>query len=156
TSGTTGSAGSSTTGAGGSGGSSSTSTTGSAGTGTGGSTGSGGTAGTTIGTGGADGSAPPGPSICDGAGTRILGPMDGYVDNFEEPALLPGWAWFNNVAPAMPDNSIPLVLATGGALGTGHAGHYAGTGARTPVAGGFGVGLIFNEAIDPVAHIFCV
>jgi hypothetical protein len=48
------------------------------------------------------------------------------------------------------------LLEAGGALGTGHFGHYAGTGARTPVMGGYGVGLVYNVAIDKTVGIYCI
>jgi hypothetical protein len=68
--------------------------------------------------------------------------------------LSPGWSWFNDVMPT--PNSFALVQTAGGALGTGHDGHYAGTGAATPLTGGYGVGLIYNTAIDVQAGIYCV
>ncbi len=43
----------------------------------------------------------------------------------------------------------------GGAVATAHAGHYAGAGARTPAAGGFGVGTVYNTAINPAAGVYC-
>jgi hypothetical protein len=106
------------------------------------------------GTGGAGGSGGSGPSVCDGAGTRILGPGDGVVDGFEGAVISPGWASFNDVMPTQ--NSFKIVQEAGGALGTGHFGHYAGTGAKTTLLGGYGVGVIYNEAIDVAAKIYCV
>jgi hypothetical protein len=44
----------------------------------------------------------------------------------------------------------------GGAAGTAHAGHYAGTGAKTTTMGGYGVGTVYNTAIDPGHGIYCV
>jgi hypothetical protein len=49
-----------------------------------------------------------------------------------------------------------IMQVTGGAVGTAHSGHYAGTGAKTTTAGGFGVGVVFNAAIDPTAGIYCI
>jgi hypothetical protein len=46
--------------------------------------------------------------------------------------------------------------APGGALGTAHCGHYAGMGAVVTSAGGFGVGTVYNVAIDPGAKIYCI
>jgi hypothetical protein len=45
---------------------------------------------------------------------------------------------------------------TGGVAGTAHSGHYAGTGAITPTMGGFGVGTVYNTAIDPSRGIYCI
>jgi hypothetical protein len=53
-------------------------------------------------------------------------------------------------------NSFKIAQMAGGAVGTAHAGHYAGMGAKTPAKGGFGVGLIYNNAIDVTAGIYCV
>jgi hypothetical protein len=44
----------------------------------------------------------------------------------------------------------------GGAAGTAHSGHYAGDGAKTPTMGGFGVGTVYNTAIDPSRGIYCI
>jgi len=68
--------------------------------------------------------------------------------------LSPGWSSFNDVMP-MP-NSFKIMQEAGGALGTAHFGHYAGTGAKTPLTGGYGVGVIYNEAIDVSAGTYCV
>jgi hypothetical protein len=78
----------------------------------------------------------------------------GRVDDFEDASLSPGWSTFNDVTPT-PD-FFKLLLEAGGAIGTGHFGHYAGTGAKTPVMGGYGVGLVYNAAIDKVAGIYCI
>jgi hypothetical protein len=53
-------------------------------------------------------------------------------------------------------NSFSIQQAPGGAVATAHCGHYAGTGARTTTAGGFGVGTVYNVAIDPAAKIYCI
>jgi len=53
-------------------------------------------------------------------------------------------------------NAFKIIQESGGALGTGHFGHYAGMGAKTPVMGGFGVGAIYNAAIDKTAGFYCV
>jgi hypothetical protein len=115
--------------------------------------GAGGAAGTT-GTGGSGGSVPGAPSVCDGKGTRILTTVDGKVDNFEGPVISLGWSSFSDVMPT--PNSFRIAQEVGGALGTGHFGHYAGTGARTTLLGGYGVGTIYNLAIDVTAGIYCV
>ena len=94
------------------------------------------------------------PSVCDGTATRLLAAGDGIVDNFEGPMIAPGWSSFNDVMPTA--NSFKIAQEAGGAVGTGHFGHYAGMGAKTPLLGGYGVGTIFNEAIDVAAGIYCV
>jgi hypothetical protein len=114
--------------------------------------GTGGAGGGTGGSGGSGGSGAP--SVCDGKGTRLLGPGDGVIDNFEGAMISPGWASFNDVMPT--PNSFQIKQEAGGALGTGHYGHYAGMGAKTPLMGGYGVGTIYNEAIDTHAGIYCV
>jgi hypothetical protein len=133
-------------------GATSTGTAGDSGTGTAGATmtGTAGDSGTATGTGGA----PATTGVCAGMGTRALTLAQGAVDDFEEAAILPGWSSFNDVQPTM--NAFMITQAAGGAIGTGHYGHYMGTGAKTPVLGGFGVGTIYNMAIDHTAMIFCV
>jgi hypothetical protein len=111
-------------------------------------------AGGATGTGGAGGSGGGAPSVCDGKGTRLLGPGDGFVDDFEGAMLSPGWSTFNDVMPT--PNSFKMLVEAGGAAGTGHFGHYAGTGAKPPLMGGYGVGAIYNEAIDTHAGTYCV
>jgi len=152
---------STTGGAGGAGSTTSAGTTGSTTTATSTTTGSpttvtttAGAGGAGAGTGGAGGSGGAAHSVCDGTGTRILALGDGVVDGFEGAAISPGWASFNDVMPT--PNSFHIMQEAGGALGTGHFGHYAGTGARTTLLGGYGVGTIFNEAIDVAAKIYCV
>jgi hypothetical protein len=120
-----------------------TASTTSAGTGGSGSTGAG----------GSGGSGPSGPSVCDGKGTRALAATEGKVDNFEGTMLNPGWSAFNDT---MPKDNFKLLWEAPGALSTGHAGHYSGTGAKTPPMGGYGVGLIYNVAIDTTAMTYCV
>jgi hypothetical protein len=124
-------------------------TGGTTGTGGAGVTGTGGSA--AIGTGG---SGPSVPSVCDGTATRILALDQGKVDNFEDASLSPGWSPFNDVMPT--PNSFKMIQESGGAISTAHFGHYAGTGARTPVMGGYGVGVIYNVAIDQTAGIYCI
>jgi hypothetical protein len=55
-------------------------------------------------------------------------------------------------------NSFKIMQEAGGAVGTGHFGHYMGTGARTPTGtpAGFGVGIVYNTAIDTAAMIYCI
>jgi hypothetical protein len=53
-------------------------------------------------------------------------------------------------------NAFQIQQVTGGAAGTAHAGHYAGTGATTTAQGGFGVGTLYNTAIDVTAGIYCI
>jgi hypothetical protein len=138
-------------------------TQGTAGTGTAGGT-SAGTAGTgtTSGTAGAAGSAvstgtggaPATTGVCADMGTRALTIDQGKIDDFEEPMILAGWSSFNDVMPT-PD-SFKIAQETGGAIQTAHSGHYMGTGAKTPTMGGYGVGTVYNMAIDTANHIYCV
>lgn len=95
-------------------------------------------------------------SVCYGAGTRPLtnNMSDAFIDDFEEAAISPGWSSFNDVMPTQ--NAFQIMPVAGGAVGTAHAGHYAGTGAITTAMGGFGVGVVYNTAIDPAAHIYCI
>jgi hypothetical protein len=102
--------------------------------------------------GGSGGSGPV--SICDGAGTRALSAQSGLVDDFEGAAISPGWFAFNDVMPI--PNVFKLTQVLGGAAGTEHSGHYAGVGARVTTAGGFGVGAVYNVAINPAARVYCV
>jgi hypothetical protein len=53
-------------------------------------------------------------------------------------------------------NAFKITQQAGGAVGTAHSGHYAGMGAKTAMAGGFGVGTVYNVAIDPAAKIYCI
>jgi hypothetical protein len=95
-------------------------------------------------------------SVCYGAGTRPLANnmSDAFIDDFEEAAISPGWSSFNDVMPTQ--NAFQIMAVAGGAVGTAHAGHYAGTGAITTAMGGFGVGAVYNTAIDPASHIYCI
>ncbi len=143
-------------------------TSGTAGTTGGGTAGTtGGTAGTTAGTAGTVGGTAgasaggtagmaglPTTGVCAGTGTRALTIAQGKVDDFEADPILPGWSSFNDVQPV--SNAFKIAREAGGADGTGFAGHYMGTGAKTPVMGGFGVGTIYNMAIDTTAMIYCV
>ncbi|HEX4404025.1 MAG TPA: hypothetical protein VH560_04305 [Polyangia bacterium] len=112
----------------------------------------GGTAGATAG--GAAGAGLPTTGVCAGAGTRPLTIAQGKVDDFEADPISLGWSSFNDVQPTM--NAFKIAREAGGAVGTGFGGHYMGTGAKTPVMGGFGVGTIYNMAIDTTAMIYCV
>jgi hypothetical protein len=128
---------------------------GTAGTGTSaGTAGSGTTAGTAGSTGTGTAGAPATTGVCAGTGTRALTLDQGKVDDFEEASLLTGWSSFNDVMPT-PD-SFKIMQVAGGAIGTGHSGHYMGTGAKTPTMGGYGVGTVYNMAIDMTAMIYCV
>jgi hypothetical protein len=135
------------------------------GNGTGGAPMTSGTGGTP--TGGAGGEMPPGdaggagappdagaPSVCDGTGTRVLTADNGKIDNFEGATLDPSWSTFSDVAAA--PNSAKMMIQAGGAVGTAHAGHYAGKGAITTAMGGYGVGAVFNIAIDKSHNVYCV
>jgi hypothetical protein len=98
---------------------------------------------------------PPTTGVCANGGTRILtnSQPNAFVDDFEEAALSAGWSSYNDVTPA---NSFQLMQVSGGAVGTLHSGSYAGTGAITTANGGFGVGLVYNTAIDPGAGVYCI
>jgi hypothetical protein len=94
--------------------------------------------------------------VCKGNGTRILtnSQPDAFVDDFEEAAISPGWSSFNDTSPAI--NMFSIAQVAGGAASTAHAGHYAGMGAKTPMMMGFGVGTVYNTAINPPAGIYCI
>jgi hypothetical protein len=68
--------------------------------------------------------------------------------------ISPGWSSFNDVQPT--PNSFQIMQVPGGAVGTAHSGHYAGTGAKLATAGGYGVGTVYNTAIDPGHGIYCI
>ena len=93
-------------------------------------------------------------SVCSGTGTRILTLANARVDDFEDAVLSPAWSTFNDVLPT--PNAFKMIKEAAGAIGTGNFGHYAGTAAKTPAMGGFGVGATYNMAIDKVAGIYCV
>jgi hypothetical protein len=94
--------------------------------------------------------------VCKGNGTRVLtnSQPDAFVDDFEEAMISPGWSSFNDTSPAI--NMYQIQQVAGGAAGTAHSGHYAGMGAKTPAMMGFGVGTVYNTAIDPTAGIYCI
>ena len=94
--------------------------------------------------------------MCANNGTRILtnSQPDAFVDNFEEAKISPGWSSFNDVSPV--PNAFSIMQVLGGAAGTAHAGQYAGAGATTTATGGYGVGTVYNTAIDVSAGIYCV
>jgi hypothetical protein len=79
---------------------------------------------------------------------------DAFIDDFEEPTISPGWSSFSDVMPKQ--NAFQIMQVAGGAVGTAHSGHYAGTGARTISMGGVGVGTVYNAAIDPSTHTYCI
>jgi hypothetical protein len=93
--------------------------------------------------------------VCKGAGTRALttSKADAFIDDFEEAMISPGWSSFNDVTPA---NSFLITQVAGGAVNTAHSGNYMGTGAKTTAMGGYGVGAVYNTAIDPTHGIYCV
>jgi hypothetical protein len=130
--------------------------------GTGGTSGAGGAGGARAdadsgGTGGTTGVSDGGtrrPSVCDGTGTRILTADKAKIDNFEGAALDSAWSTFSDVVSR--PNVAKMVIQSGGAAGTAHAGRYAGMGARTPAMGGYGVGAVFNMGIDKTRGIYCV
>jgi hypothetical protein len=148
---TTGGAGGSSTGSSGSTGTAGQ-TSGTAGTsmaGAGGSTGTAGTSGT-AGSGGGGNET----GVCAGKGTRPPSMVEAKVDDFEGAMISPGWSSFNDVMPM--GNSFKIAQVAGGAVGTAHSGHYAGTGAKTTAKGGYGVGTVYNVAIDKTAGIYCI
>ncbi len=53
-------------------------------------------------------------------------------------------------------NAFQIVQVAGGAASTAQAGHYAGTGAITTAMGGFGVGTVYNAAINVNAGVYCI
>ncbi len=123
----------------------------SSGSGSGAASSSGGTSGS-----GSSGGVIPTTGVCANNGTRVLtnAQPDAFIDDFEEAAISPGWSSFNDVSPTI--NAFQITQVAGGAVSTAHAGHYAGTGAKTAMNGGFGVGTVYNTAIDPSAMIYCV
>jgi hypothetical protein len=76
------------------------------------------------------------------------------VDNFEGATLDPGWSTFSDVRSAR--DGARMTMQSPGAAGTAHAGHYAGKGALSPSMGGYGVGAVYNMAIDKNRGIYCV
>jgi hypothetical protein len=116
------------------------------------------TAGSTSSVGGGSGGSAPA-SVCDGAGTKVLTTDNAFIEDFEEAMISPGWSSFNDLgAPGVDaaDNMFKMMQVAGGAVGTAHSGEYQGTGANTTkTAPGFGVGTIFNVAIDNSAMIYC-
>ncbi len=101
-------------------------------------------------------SGPPTTGVCANAGTRALTdtPSDAFIDDFEEAMISLGWSSFSDVMPT--PNSFQIMQVAGGAVNTAHSGHYAGTGAKTAAMGGYGVGTVYNAAIDPPHGIYCV
>ncbi|HEY0711714.1 MAG TPA: hypothetical protein VGF45_03515, partial [Polyangia bacterium] len=53
-------------------------------------------------------------------------------------------------------NSIRMASVMPGAVMTARAGRYNGTGAKLATAGGYGVGAVYNLAIDPGGGFYCV
>jgi hypothetical protein len=68
--------------------------------------------------------------------------------------ISPGWSSFNDVSPQ--PNFFKIMQVAGGAAGTSHSGEYAGAGARTTATGGFGVGVVYNTAINVTKGIYCI
>jgi hypothetical protein len=103
----------------------------------------------------------PGPSVCDGTGSRVLmnTPADAFIDDFEKvqmagaTAASPAWYGFNDITPP---NSVQILRTPGGAASTGFGGEYKGMGAKTPVMMGYGVGVEVNVGVDPSIMQFCV
>jgi len=109
------------------------------------------------------GGANPGGSVCGGAGTRVFtaDAAGAFVDDFESGKIADGWYAFNDLGTKGADASdgmFKIMLQAGGAPTTpvtANSGHYAGTGANAPTAGGFGVGLQYNIVVDKANGIYC-
>jgi hypothetical protein len=97
------------------------------------------------------------PSVCDGAATRLLSSSkkDALVDDFEASALSPNWSHFSDVMP-VPNSFKILQVTTDGAATTTKSSQYQGTGAKTLVTGGYGVGIVYNVAINKAQGVSCV
>jgi hypothetical protein len=118
--------------------------------------GSGGAAGSgsVAGSGGSGGSTPKA-SICDGGATRVLSITNAKVDDFEGATISPSWSSFNDVMPV--PNAFSIAQATSdGAANTKKFGHYQGTGAKTLPNMGYGVGTVYNIAIDKAQGKYCI
>jgi hypothetical protein len=124
-------------------------------TGGGAGTGNGGAGGAVGGAGGGANGGTGATSLCNGAGTRILSPTGTLIDDFEGAAISPAWSSFSDLIPVHDVFKI-MQVTTDGAAGTLKSGRYSGTGAITVTAGGFGVGLAYNVAIDPAAGFYCI
>ncbi len=121
------------------------------------SNGTGGTTGTSASTTSSSSSGAPVTGVCAGTGTRYLtsSQPDAFIEDFEESTgIALGWSSFNDVSPTV--NAFQIMQVAGGAVNTMHSGHYAGTGAKTAPMGGFGVGVIYNNAIDPALGVYCI
>jgi hypothetical protein len=94
--------------------------------------------------------------VCAYTGTRVLtnSQADAFIDDFEEATISPGWSSFNDVSPV--PNFFEIMQVAGGAVGTLHAGRYAGAGATTIAMGGFGVGVVYNTAINVAMGVYCI
>jgi hypothetical protein len=102
---------------------------------------------------------PGSPSVCDGIGTRVLDASNALIDNFDSLIMSPYWSAFADLgAPGVDaaDNTLSVTLTVPGAVGTRYGLEYLGKGAN-PVSKppGFGVGAVFNVAIDPRAGVYC-
>ena len=101
--------------------------------------------------------------MCGGAGTRVFtaDAAGAFVDDFESGKIADGWYAFNDLGTKGADASdgmFKIMLQAGGAPTTpvtANSGHYAGTGANAPTAGGFGVGLQYNIVVDKANGIYC-
>jgi hypothetical protein len=103
------------------------------------------TAGTTTTAGTATGgTAPSGPSVCDGM-TFVLPVGEAYIDNFETDTRFTGWYAFSDTTP--PNMPGPERVASG-AVTTAFAGHVHATGIKSSKAMGYGAGFGFG-LVDP-------
>ncbi len=79
---------------------------------------------------------------------------DAFIDDFEEPTISPGWSSFSDVVGML--NVAQITQVAGGAAGTLHSGQYQGSNAIPSTMNGYGVGTIYNTAINPSAGLYCV
>jgi hypothetical protein len=96
-------------------------------------------------------------SICDGSATRMLSNVkkDALVDDFEASMLSPNWSHFSDVMP-VPNSFKILQVTADGAATTTKSSRYQGTNAKTLVTGGYGVGIVYNVAINKAQGVYCV
>jgi hypothetical protein len=85
----------------------------------------------------------------------VLSLTNSKIDDFEGDSISPSWSSFNDVMPV--PNAFSIVQATSnGAASTQKFGHYQGTGAKTLPNMGYGVGTVYNVAIDRAQAKYCV
>jgi hypothetical protein len=95
--------------------------------------------------------------VCNGMGTRVLTLADGKVEDFEAPAISPGWSSFDQPDDGGAHDVFKMtLLTTDGAATTKQSGEYQGSGILTIKEGGFGAGTVFNVAIDKTLGVYCI